>query len=328
MLDRPDIHGVVIVTPTTGTRRWPSTPWRRQGHPRRKADDPLLRGGEEVYETAGGPLACSGRPRAHLGHLLAGESPHPGGQDRKVVWARAGSTATIRPGLELADDPTARRKTLTGTPSWARHHGGRSSRSVFPLSQVLDYSGASPRPDRPHAVAMQICVGRSSHEGQRCRGIYVHHDRETPDTFSMQVEYPASIWPRCSAPRPPRAASASRFARERHHHLQPTKEKPGKVLVTPEAPFASRCRSWPSKNSSPGSRCQLHRVHAQPGRDPLPALVGYKVMVALGLACEASAKAKCSGSIRQPGGCVIHAAPAWAAICRTISATAGSRPSW
>ena len=157
----------------------------------------------------------------------------------------------------------------------------------FRYRKYWDYSGGVAHDLIAHVLsAVQICTGpefpsRVSAAG----GIYVHHDRETPDTFSMQVEYPSGYLATLFCTQTTEAGDKLTIRGHKASIQFSGPKEPGKVIVTPERAYDKEAKEYtiPEQPRIDHDRnfFQCIRTREEPH---CSALTGYKVMVALALA--------------------------------------------
>lgn len=294
MLDRDDIHGVIIVTPD----HW---------HAKMALD--AMEAGKDVHvekpmtlhwEEAKAVYEASQRLKRVVQVGAEGTSRDIYWQARKLVEAgRLGKLVWVSGGVYRNNpegdwnypiDPACTPETL----DWDAFLGPAPKRPFSPeryfrYRKYWDYSGGVAHDLIAHVLShLQTSVGpefprRISAAG----GIYVHHDRETPDTFSMQVEYPSGYMATlfCTQTtkqgvdmviRGERAAITFDSPKDRHN---------AKVVLTPEDPYADQVEplTVPSQPRVDHDRnfIECMRTRETPH---CSALTGYKVLVALDLA--------------------------------------------
>jgi predicted dehydrogenase len=294
MLDRPDIHGVVIVTPDH---------WHH-----RMAIDAMEAGkdihlekpmtlyweeAKEIYET-------SERLKRVVQVGAEGTSRDVYWQARriiqegklgKLVWATGGVYRNNPEGdWNYPIEPNCTPQTL----DWDAFLGPAPKRPFDPeryfrYRKYWDYSGGLAHDLLAHVLsAMQICIGaefptRVSAAG----GIYVHHDRETPDTFHMMVEFPSqyTLTMFCTQATQNGVDFVIRGDKGSLHFPPPGKGEIRGVEFRPEPPYRSEAEPF-SVGEEPRmdhdeNFIACMRTREKPHYD---ALSGYKAMVALGLA--------------------------------------------
>ena len=294
MLDRDDIHAVVIVTPD----HW---------HAKMAID--AMEAGKDVHvekpmtlywEDAKRVYETAERLQRVVQVGAEGTSRDMFWQARRVIQeGRIGKPVWVTGGVYRNDpagdwnwpmDPDCSPRNL----DWNAFLGPASKRPFEPeryfrYRKYWDYSGGVAHDLIAHVLsAVQICMGpefpvRVSAAG----GIYVHHDRETPDTFSMQVEYPsqylATLFCTQTTQQGPELAIRGDKATIRFPTARD--QKSGYLTVTPEPPYADKIKEL-TVSEEPRSDHDVNfieciRSRAKPHCD---VLTGYKVMVALGLA--------------------------------------------
>jgi len=208
----------------------------------------------------------------------------------KVVWVSGGVHRNNPDGdWNTPIDPHCSPKNL----DWNAFLGPAPKRPFDPeryfrFRKYWDYSGGVAHDLIAHVLAaVQTCLGaefptRISAAG----GIYVHHDRETPDTFSMQVEYPGQYLCTFTCTQTTEQGegliirgdkATMRFSR----HV----ERPGRIQVTPEEPYADRIKPM-TIEEQPREDHDVNFIECMRTRSKThyDALSGYRAMVALGLA--------------------------------------------
>ncbi len=293
MLDRPDIHGVVIVTPDHWHAKMAIDAMEagKDIH----VEKPMTLYWDEakrVYETAVRTkrvvqVGAEGTSRDIYwqANRLIRE-----GRIGKVVWATGGVYRNNPAGdWNWPMDPDCSPKNL----DWDAFLGTAPKRPFEPeryfrYRKYWDYSGGVAHDLIAHVLsALQICTGpefptRVSAAG----GIYVHHDRETPDTFSMQVEYPSQYLATLFCTQTTESGVSFAIRGEKGTiSFSGHNTKPGKVFVKPEAPFARQAQELTvDEQPRPDHNVNFIECMRSRAETHCPALTGYKVMVALALA--------------------------------------------
>lgn len=293
MLDRKDIHGVVIVTPDHWHARM--TLDAMEAGKDVHVEKPMTLHWEEakqVYEAAERlkrvvQVGAEGTSRdAYWQARRAIEE----GRIGKVVWVTGGVYRNVRGGdWNYPIDKDCTPKTL----DWDAFLGPAPKRPFDPeryfrYRKYWDYSGGVAHDLIAHVLsALQTCVGAEfPRRVSAAGGIYCHHDRETPDTFSMQVEYPSGYMGTlfCTQTTEQGVELAIRGEKGTIRFDSP-RDEGGKVLGTAERPYADEVKAFeiPSqpRASHPVNFLDCMRSRARPHCD---VLTGYKVMVALDLA--------------------------------------------
>jgi len=293
MLDRKDIHGVVIVTPD----HW---------HAKMAID--AMEAGKDIHvekpmtlywEQAKAVYETSARLKRVVQVGAEGTSNDLYWQARrlmdakaigKLVWATGGVYRNNPSGdWNWPIDPDCSLKNL----DWDAFLGPAPKRAFEPeryfrYRKFWDYSGGLAHDLIAHVLsALQTCIGpefptRINAAG----GTYVHHDRETPDTFSMQVEYPsqylATLFCTQTTQQGPEMAirgekGTIRFDRD-HGKLV-------RLSMTPEEPFAKEIKPI-TLEPQPRVNHDQNFIECMRTRNEThcTALTGYKIMVALALA--------------------------------------------
>lgn len=293
MLDRPDIHGVLIVTPD----HW---------HAKMAID--AMEAGKDIHVEKPMTLYWEEAREVYRTAVRTQRVVQVGaeGTSRDVYWqarrlireGRIGKPVWVTGGVYRNDpagdwnwpmDPNCSPKNL----DWDAFLGPAPRRPFEPeryfrYRKYWDYSGGVAHDLIAHVLsALQICMGpefptRVSAAG----GIYVHHDRETPDTFSMQVEYPSQYLATLFCTQTTESGVSMAIRGEKGTiTFSPRDAEPGYVSVTPEKPFAGQMREL-TVTEQPRPDHDLNFIQCMRSRaeTACPALVGYKVMVALGLA--------------------------------------------
>jgi len=293
MLDRRDIDGVVIVTPDHWHAKMAIDAMEagKDVH----VEKPMTLHWEEakqVYETSErlGRVVQVGAEGTSRDMFWQARKLIADGVIGKVVWVNGGVYRNDPAGdWNWPMDPDCSPANL----DWDAFLGPAPKRPFEPerffrYRKFWDYSGGVAHDLIAHVLAsVQICIGaefptRVSAAG----GIYVHHDRETPDTFSMQVEYPGQYL--CTFVCTQTTEQGDRLIirgnkgtiRFSHHQ-----EKPGQVFVTPERAYAHEVKEL-TVDEQPRidhdrNFIECMRTRSKPHYD---ALTGYKAMVALDLA--------------------------------------------
>ena len=117
-------------------------------------------------------------------------------------------------------------------------------------------------------------------------GIYIKDDRETPDTFSMQVEYPSQYMATLFCTQTTERGVEMAIRGEKGTiHFSPPRAEEHKVFVTPEDAYADKLQPLAipeqPRVDHDTNFIQCMRTRARPHCD---VETGYKVMVALDLA--------------------------------------------
>jgi predicted dehydrogenase len=163
----------------------------------------------------------------------------------------------------------------------------------FRFRKYWDYSGGVATDLISHVLsAAQICCGPEfPHRVSAAGGIYVAHDRETPDTFSMQVEYPseymATLFCTQATTQGVDFAIRGEKASLRIERGERERGRGSRVVLTPEEAFGRDVKpeevfSEPRQNHDENF-VHCMRTREKPHCDPL---TGYKVTVALALAVK------------------------------------------
>ncbi len=293
MLDRQDIHGVVIVTPDHWHAKMTLDAMAsgKDVH----VEKPMTLYWEEarqVHQTAERlkRVVQVGAEGTARGIFWQANRVIEDGTIGKVVWVTGGVYRNNPAGdWNYPIDAACTPRTL----DWDAFLGPAPKRPFDPeryfrYRKYWDYSGGVAHDLIAHTLsALQICTGpefpvRVSAAG----GIYVHHDRETPDTFSMQVEYPSQYVATLFCTQTTEQGVEMAIRGEKGTvRFTPAQAKPRKVFVTPEPPYAHDMKAFTLvEEPQPGhdeNFIECMRTRARPYCD---ALTGYKVMVALGLA--------------------------------------------
>lgn len=301
MLDRPDIHGVVIVTPDHWHARMAIDAMEagKDVH----VEKPMTLYWEEarqVYETAVRTrrvvqVGAEGTSRDVYwqANRLIRE-----GKIGKPVWATGGVYRNDPAGdWNWPMDPDCSPKNL----DWDAFLGPAPKRPFEPeryfrYRKYWDYSGGVAHDLIAHVLsALQICMGaefptRVSAAG----GIYVHHDRETPDTFSMQVEYPSQYLATLFCTQTTENGVSFAIRGEKGTiTFSPRNVEPGQVYVKPEKPFAGQMQELTvTEQPRPDHDVNFIECMRTRAETACPPLVGYKTMVALGLAVRSYREGK------------------------------------
>jgi predicted dehydrogenase len=213
-----------------------------------------------------------------------------GGKLGKLVWVTGGVYRNNPAGdWNYPIDPACTPRTL----DWNAFLGPAPKRPFDPeryfrYRKYWDYSGGVAHDLIAHVLShLQVCIGaefpsRVSAAG----GIYVHHDRETPDTFSMQVEYPSQYLATLYCTQTTKQG-IELVIRGEQASIRFSGRQTGfrELFVTPEEPFADKVE--PMKVAAePRMGHDENFIHCMRTRERphCDTLTGYKVMVALDLA--------------------------------------------
>jgi predicted dehydrogenase len=292
MLDRPDIHGVIIVTPD----HW---------HARMTLD--AMEAGKDVHvekpmtlrwEEAREVYRASQRLKRVVQVGAEGTSRDVfwqanrlirDGKLGKVVWATAGVYRNVPQGdWNYRIEPECTPRTL----DWDAFLGPAPKRPFDPerffrFRKYWDYSGGVATDLIAHVLSsLQVAIGpefprRVSAAG----GLYVRDDRETPDTFSMQVEYPSGYMATLFCTQTTESG-VEMAVRGTHATLTfGGRERRNQVIVTPERAYqrdaAEIVVSAEPRDDHDVNFIKCMRTRAEPH---CPPKMGYQVMVALDLA--------------------------------------------
>lgn len=293
LLDRSDIDGVVIVTPD----HW---------HAKMAID--AMEAGKDVHVEKPMTLHWEQAKQVYqtserLGRVVQvgaeGTSRDMFWQARKLVESGAiGKVVWVSGGVYRNDpggdwnwpmDPDCSPANL----DWDAFLGPAPKRPFEPeryfrYRKFWDYSGGVAHDLIAHVLAAtQISIGaefptRVSAAG----GLYVHHDRETPDTFSMQVEYPGQYL--CTFVCTQTTEQGERLVIRGNKgtiRFPQQHDQKGQVFVTPEKAYEKEVKEL-TVNAQPRidhdrNFVECMRTRSKPHYD---ALTGYKAMVALDLA--------------------------------------------
>lgn len=217
----------------------------------------------------------------------------------KIIWVSSGLHRNNPEGdWNYPVDPRCTPRTL----DWERFLGPAPPRSFDPeryfrYRKYWDYSGGLAHDLLSHVLStLQVCVRpqfptRVSASG----GVYRHHDRETPDTFHMTVEYPAlghmsdRIGPyvttlSCTQTTERGIETAIR-GEKATLTFEAGPDGGRRAFITPEPPFAGALQER-TLEAEPRMDHEQNFIHCMRTRETphCDALTGYKVMVALGLA--------------------------------------------
>lgn len=301
MLDRRDIHGVVIVTPDHWHARMAIDAMEagKDVH----VEKPMTLYWEEareVYRTAvrtGRVVQVGAEGTSRDAYWQANRLIREG-KIGKPVWATGGVYRNNPAGdWNWPMDPDCSPKNL----DWDAFLGPAPKRPFDPeryfrYRKYWDYSGGVAHDLIAHVLsAMQICMGaefpkRVSAAG----GIYVHHDRETPDTFSMQVEYPSQYLATLFCTQTTESGVSFAIRGEKGTlTFSPNKEIPGKVYIKPEPPFVKEMQEL-AVTEQPRVDHDVNFIECMRSRAEThcPPLTGYKTMVALALAVRSYREGK------------------------------------
>jgi len=298
MLDRDDIHGVVIVTPDHWHARMAIDAMEagKDIH----VEKPMTLYAEEareVYETAKrtGRVVQVGAEGTSRDMFWQAHKVIADGRIGKPVWVTGGVYRNDPAGdWNWPMDPDCSPRSL----DWNAFLGPAPKRPFDPeryfrYRKYWDYSGGVAHDLIAHILsAVQICMGpefpsRVSAAG----GIYVHHDRETPDTFSMQVEYPSqylcTLFCTQTTEQGVELAIRGDKATIRFPNAGQTETGKGCLTITPESPYRDKIKEATiveqPRPDHDVNFIECMRTRAKPHCD---VLTGYKVMVALGLAVK------------------------------------------
>jgi predicted dehydrogenase len=293
MLDRRDIDGVVIVTPDHWHAKMAIE--AMQAGKDVHVEKPMTLHWEEakqVYQTSErlGRVVQVGAEGTSRDMFWQARKLIADGAIGKLVWV-SGGVYRNDPGGDWnwPMDPDCSPANL----DWDAFLGPAPKRPFEPeryfrYRKFWDYSGGVAHDLIAHVLAgVQICIGaefptRVSGAG----GIYVHHDRETPDTFSMQVEYPGKYL--CTFACTQTTEQGDRMiirGNKATIRFSPHQENPAKVFVTPEKAYAHELKELTlaeqPRIDHDRNFIECMRTRSKPHYD---ALTGYKAMVALDLA--------------------------------------------
>lgn len=293
MLERSDIDAVVIVTPDHWHAKMAIDAMEagKDVH----VEKPMTLHWEQakqVYETSErlGRVVQVGAEGTSRDMFWQARKLIADGAIGKLVWV-SGGVYRNDPGGDWnwPMDPDCSPKNL----DWDAFLGPAPKRPFEPeryfrFRKFWDYSGGVAHDLIAHVLAAtQISIGaefptRVSAAG----GIYVHHDRETPDTFSMQVEYPGDYL--CTFVCTQTTEQGDRLiirGNKATIRFSPHGETPGQVIVTPEKAYdrdpKERTVDEQPRVDHDVNFIECMRSRSKPHYD---ALTGYKAMVALDLA--------------------------------------------
>lgn len=300
MLDRDDIHGVVIATPDHWHAKMAIDAMEagKDVH----VEKPMTLYWEEarqVYQTAERlkrvvQVGAEGTSRDM--HWQANKAIREG-RIGKVVWATGGVYRNVPEGdWNWPIDRSCSPKTL----DWNAFLGPAPKRPFDPerffrYRKYWDYSGGLAHDLIAHVLSgLQICTGpefptRVSAAG----GIYCHKDRETPDVFHMLVEYPSEYTATLFCTQCTESGVSTAIRGEKGTITFPLSEgkvpgagdsKPRGARITPEAAFSKQTEPV-DLIEEPRMDHDANFIHCMRTREKphCDALTGYKVMVALGL---------------------------------------------
>ncbi|MEP0843575.1 MAG: Gfo/Idh/MocA family oxidoreductase [Phycisphaerae bacterium] len=294
LLDRKDIHGVVIVTPDHWHARMAIDAMEagKDIH----VEKPMTLYWEEakkLYETAERTrrVVQVGAEGTSLDVFWQANRAIREGKIGKVVWATGGVYRNVPEGdWNWPMDPDCSPKNL----DWDAFLGPAPKRPFDPeryfrYRKYWDYSGGPAHDLLAHVLsALQVSVGpefprRVSAAG----GLYCHKDRETPDVFHMMVEYPSGYTATLFCTQCTESGVETVIRGERGSISFPREggRSPKAVRIDPEPAFHKDA----APVTIPGGPRMDHDanfIHCMLTREKThcDALTGYKVMVALGLA--------------------------------------------
>ncbi len=158
----------------------------------------------------------------------------------------------------------------------------------FRYRKYWDYSGGLAHDLIAHVLSgLQLVIGpefprRVSAAG----GVYVHHDRETPDTFHMMVEYPsqyvATLFCTQTTTDGVELAIRGEHATMTFEKDADGSHKPVAVLVKPQEPFAGRVKALRVENQTRADHDTNWIECMRSRKEPhYPVAMGYRVMTAL-----------------------------------------------
>ncbi len=301
MLDRQDIHGVVIATPDHWHAKMAIDAMEsgKDVH----VEKPMTLYWEEakrVYETAERlkRVVQVGAEGTSRDMLWQANKAIRDGRIGKVVWVTGGVYRNVPEGdWNYPIDKDCSPKNL----DWDAFLGPAPRRPFDPeryfrYRKYWDYSGGLAHDLIAHVLSgLQICVGpefptRVSAAG----GIYCHKDRETPDVFHMMVEYPSEYTATLFCTQCTQSGVTTAIRGEKGTITFPLSE--GKVAGAGESrPRGAQILPEPAFNKetepvdlpeAPRMDHDANFIHCMRTREKphCDALTGYKVMVALGLA--------------------------------------------
>lgn len=292
MLDRSDIDAVVIVTPDHWHAKMAIDAMEagKDVH----VEKPMTLHWEQakqVYETSErlGRVVQVGAEGASRDMFWQARKLIDAGAIGKLVWVSGGVYRNVPEGdWNWPMDANCSEKNL----DWNAFLGPATKRPFDPeryfrFRKYWDYSGGVAHDLIAHVLAAtQICVGpefptRISAAG----GIYVHHDRETPDTFSMQVEYPGQYLCTFVCTQTTEQGDRLTIRGDKGTIRFSNNKTPGQVFITPEQPYAEKMKEITVEEQPRVDHdvnfIECMRSRSKPHYD---ALTGYKAMVALSLA--------------------------------------------
>ncbi len=293
LLDRDDIHGVVIVTPDHWHARMAIDAMEagKDVH----VEKPMTLHWEEakrVYETATRlkrVVQVGAEGTSHDVYWQARKAIEKG-TIGKVVWITGGVYRNIPGGdWNYPIDPACTPRTL----DWEAFLGSAPKRPFDPeryfrYRKYWDYSGGVAHDLIAHVLsAMQTAIGpefprRVSAGG----GIYCHPDRETPDTFAMTVEYPSNYVATLFCTQTTRQGVDTVIRGEKGSiRFSGIGGDERRGVVTPEEPYADAFDEF-TLPAEPRMGHDENFIHCMRTRETphCSALTGYKVLVALDLA--------------------------------------------
>jgi len=292
MLDRDDIHGVIIATPD----HWHAKMTLDAMHAGKDVhvEKPMTlywEEAKEVCETAkrlkrvvqvgaeGSSFDCYWQARKVVASGRLG----------KVVWTTGGVYRNVPEGdWNYPIDPRCTPKTL----DWDAFLGPAPKRPFDPeryfrYRKYWDYSGGLAHDLLAHILSsLQVCIGSEfPHRVSAAGGIYGVKDREVPDTFHMMIEYPSQYVATLFTTQTTEQGvdlvirgnkGSIRFSKKDRSNR--------KIFVTPEEPYAHEWDPYEVKEE-PRPEHEVNFVQCMRTRETpvLDAEMGYKIMVALGL---------------------------------------------
>lgn len=293
MLEKPDIDAVVIVTPDHWHAKMALDAMEagKDVH----VEKPMTLHWEQakqVYETSErlGRVVQVGAEGTSRDMYWQARKLIAGGAIGKLVWVSGGVYRNDPNGdWNWPMDPDCSPKNL----DWDAFLGPAPKRPFEPeryfrFRKFWDYSGGVAHDLIAHVLAAtQIAIGaefptRVSAAG----GIYVHHDRETPDTFTMQVEYPGDYL--CTFACTQTTEQGDRLiirGNKATIRFSSHGKSPGQVLLTPEKPYEKELEEQ-AVDEQPRVDHDVNFIECMRSRSKphYDALTGYKAMVALDLA--------------------------------------------
>lgn len=254
---------------------------------------------------AGGRILQVGSQYTSMDHFWKAKKAIQDGLLGKVVWASGGfgRNRNQRGEWNYPIDPEASEKNL----DWKAFLGPAPKRSFDPeryfrWRKYWDYSGGIATDLFYHTVSPLLVAigGEFPHRVTSSGGIYVQKDREVPDTFFMNVDYPAwtmqlacSVASGVGAPLVIHGTEATLFVAQDSENLSNTqmeirpdpeyreefrKKTGGETLTVEVTPFA--------RGSHPHMDNFLDCVRSR--QEPnLPAQLGYQAMAAIGMGVQA-----------------------------------------